>query len=202
MGRKFSFFFRRCRYFIRFFERRFVRFAFIVRDFAVHHVDAAVALLRKGLIVGHNDKSLSQIATELEKEFLEFGAVFGVERTSGFIGKNDVGFVHQSPRSCHTLFFTAGERSRFVRSAVSESHIVEEFFGSLLGRTLGSAGNEGRHHDIFECGELRQELMKLKDEADVGISEMGERGRGESRHVGVCNAQSTFVGTIERAHNL
>ena len=44
--------------------------------------------------------------------------------------------------------------------------------------------------------------MKLKDEADVGISEVGKRRRRKAGHIGVGNRQRAFVGTIERAHDL
>jgi hypothetical protein len=39
-------------------------------------VDAAVALLCKSLIVCDNDKGLSEVTTQLEKEFLQFRTIF------------------------------------------------------------------------------------------------------------------------------
>ena len=62
--------------------------------------------------------------------------------------------------------------------------------------------NEGRQHHILQGGELGQELVELKDEADVLISEAREGGIAQARHVGIGQGDGTLVGAQQSAHHL
>ena len=71
----------------------------------------------------------------------------------------------------------------------------------MAARLLFAGNQRGKHH-ILEGGELGQELVELKDEADVAIAEARERGVGESRHIGVAERDCSRVGTQQGAHYL
>ena len=89
-----------------------------------------------------------------------------------------------------------------MTGAVAETHEFEQFLGPLLGFAVTLSGNEGGNHDVFECRELRQELVELEDETDVAVAEVGEFFVAECRDVGVVDDHRTAVGLVERADNL
>ena len=156
----------------------------------------------KLFVVGHDDEGLVQFAAQAEEEGLQFGAVVRVERTGGFIGEDNVGTVGEGARGGHALLFAAREFGGFVLGARRESHELEQFGGTVGGVALALSRNEGRQHHILQGGELGQELVELKDEADVLISEAREGGIAQARHVGIGQGDGTLVGAQQSAHHL
>ena len=86
--------------------------------------------------------------------------------------------------------------------AVGESHEVEQFESAFLRLGCAFASDVSGYHDVLECRELGQELVKLEDEADVLIAEVAQLVRREAHHVYAVNAYLAAVGLVERAHYL
>ena len=86
--------------------------------------------------------------------------------------------------------------------AVGELQIFKELQGPLTRFALISLGNQGRNHHVFKRGELRQQLMKLEDEADVFTAETRELATIEFQDVVSGNGERTGIGFVERSHNL
>ena len=169
---------------------------------AIGEANAAIGLGGKFFVVGHDDEGLVQFAAQTEEEGLQFGAVVRVERTGGLIGEDNVGTVGEGARGGHALLFTAREFGGFVLGARREPHEVEQFGRTVGGGALALSRNEGRQHHILQGGELGQELVELKDEADVLISEAREGGIAQARYVGIGQGDGTLVGAQQSAHHL
>lgn len=86
--------------------------------------------------------------------------------------------------------------------AVAEIEVVEQFLGTCFCLLLVLACNEGRDADVFQCCELRQELMELEDEAQVLISELGDFLVFQTGHIDAINNDGTRIRRVKRAHNL
>ena len=133
---------------------------------------------------------------------MEFLAVAGVERARRLIGQNDVRLVHQRARHGHTLLFATRKRRRFVVGASAEVEVLEQFEGACLGRRARCSGDEGGYHHVFEGGKFRKQLVELEYETNVPIAKLRERTFGETGDVGADHLNRSFIGAIERAHDL
>ena len=89
-----------------------------------------------------------------------------------------------------------------MEQAVGQSELSEEAFRFGQGLLASHSGYEGRHGNVLTRRELRQELMELEDEADIGVAELRELPVLESEHVGAVIYHLSAVGTVEGAGNL
>ena len=76
----------------------------------------------KLFVVGNNDKGLSVLVAQIEKQLMQFRLVFRIERSTGFICQYDRRIVDLC--TCHrlTLFLTATKFVRLVVGSVCQSH--------------------------------------------------------------------------------
>ena len=66
------------------------------------------------------------------------------------------------------LLFAAGELRRPMGQPLAQAQLAQKARGFRPRlRRFGLAGDELRHHDIFERAEFRQEMMGLIDKADA-----------------------------------
>src|SRR5438067_1860310 len=75
------------------------------------------------------------------------------------------------------------------------SRLVQRFI-------FGRSSDPARHRHVLRRGELGQQMMKLKDEADVVIAESRELVIRHRRELGVAYADAPRVGTIESAEEM
>lgn len=95
-------------------------------------MDSAVGDGGEVLVVGDDDKGLTELVAQVEKELVELGLVLGVETTGGFVGEDDGRMVDKGSCYGDALFLTTGELVGLMSGAVSESHEVKQFHGALL----------------------------------------------------------------------
>ena len=83
--------------------------------------------------------------------------------------------VNESAGDGCALFFSARELTGKVVKAVAESDSFEELCGAFAGFAFAFRPAPGESWDegVFESGELREEVMLLKDEAEVVVSKVG-----------------------------
>ena len=92
-------------------------------------------------------------AVEVEDQFGDFLAGFGVEIAGGFIGEEDFGAIDKRSRQGNPLLLAAGKLYRVVIHAVAQPHPLQQFFRPGLHPAF-SAQLQGHHH-IFQGGESR-----------------------------------------------
>ena len=153
-------------------------------------------------VVGDDDERLSELVAQVEEELVKLGLVLGVERAGRLVGEHHRRTVHQGARHGHTLLLAAGEFGRLVRRAVGEAHKLKQFHGAAARLLRRLAADVGRNHDVLKSRELREELVKLKHEADVAVAEVAELLRVQTAHVNAVDDNGAAVGPVERAHDL
>src|SRR5215467_5112555 len=77
----------------------------------------------------------------------------------------------QCPRQRESLLFAAGKFAGTVMSARLEANFSQPPRRFLTGRGHRLSATQQRHGDILERGELRQQVVKLPDKADLAVSE-------------------------------
>lgn len=85
---------------------------------------------------------------------------------------------------------------------VAEPHEVEQLHSSGLGFFLAFASNERWNHDVFDGAELRQQLVKLEDEAYLLVAEAAQRVAFKAGNVVAIDAYRAAVGAVEGANDL
>ena len=137
-------------------------------------MDSSVGELGESLIVGDDDEGLSKLITQVEKELVQFSFMFGVERARGFVSQNDRRIVDEGTCYCHTLFLTARQFCRLVLCSVTQIEEIEQLFGTVSSLFLALPCNEGWDAHVLQSRELRQKLMKLKNETQLLIAETSQ----------------------------
>ena len=100
-------------------------------------------------------------------------------------------------RSGHALLFTAAELARQVFGPGGEAEFLEPGHSGRFGFGFASATDEGRQHGVLQRIELRQELVELEDEADVGVAEPGECLVPQPCYLDAVDDHRPAVGAVE-----
>ena len=120
-------------------------------------------------IVRHEDEGGAELAIELRHEVDHAGAGAHVQVAGGLIGKENPGPVAERACQRDALLLAAGELRRVVMAAVGEPDPAEELVGA---RATLFAAQLKRHLHVFPCGERRNQLERLKDEAHLGATQL------------------------------
>ena len=137
-------------------------------------MDGAVGDGSQLLIVGDDDEGLVQLIAQFEEEVVQLYLIVRVETARRLIGEDHQGVVDQRTGDRHTLLLTTGELCRLVLPALGQSHHVEQLFRLLFRCGVTHVAYQRGDHHVLQRGELGQQLMKLKDESDMLVAEVGE----------------------------
>ena len=113
-------------------------------------------------------------------ELLEQGADLdggaAVEVAGGFVRKHDGGLSDQSPGDGHALLLAARELARLVVDAVAEADTLQRLGGEAAGIEPATATVvQQRQLDVAQGRGARQQVEALEDEADLQITDIGQR---------------------------
>ena len=156
----------------------------------------------KALVVGDDDESLVEALAEVEEELVELLLVLRVEAAGGFVGKDNGGVIDEGTGDSHALLLAAREFGGLMVGTVGKAEEVKQLTSSRAGIAHVVSGDEGRHHDVLLGSELGQQLVKLEDEADVGIAEGGQRFLAQTADVGAVDNDGACIGAVKGADDL
>ena len=94
-----------------------------------------------------------------------------VEVAGRLVGEHHLGVRDECARDAHALLLTAGHLVGKVIHAVFESHAAEHFLCLEQPHVRVDALEHERHGDIFRRRQLRQQIVGLKNKADVLLPE-------------------------------
>src|ERR1700726_3967059 len=132
----------------------------------------------------------------------DFVGTLAVQVAGGLVAKEKRGVSDDSARNGHALLLSAGELARIVVHAFREADDAERGFDVLTALGLGELGEQQRQLNVLKRGEYGNEVVHLKDEADVARPPLREL---ISRHVRdfVARYGNTAVrGDIEAAEQI
>src|SRR5207344_9413 len=122
-------------------------------------------------------------------------ACLAVQVSGWLVSQEERWFVGQSAGDGDALLFAAGELGRIVMLAVGKSDFDEESVSSP--RCVARAGNLHRDKHVFQRSQRREQMKKLKDEADALATETREGVFVESRDVHSVEDDASFRRRIE-----
>lgn len=143
----------------------------IFNDLTIAHMDGPVGLDRNIRFVRDQYKR-DFFGVEFVKETHDRLAGARVEVSSRFVGQDQTRSIDDGAGDGDTLTFTTGHFARCVPPTFAQADAVECLHGSLPAKATSSI-NHGNHH-IFQCAGSIDQVERLKDEADVVVSDLGE----------------------------
>ena len=84
----------------------------------------------------------------------------------------------------------------------AEPHTRQQVDGPATSRAAWLARDPHRHLDVLGRVELRHQVMKLKDEADVAVSKLHQRGIVERPQIGVGDDDLSRVGAVQSSDQM
>ncbi len=129
--------------------------------------------------MGDQDQGFFVVVDEGEEELAELLGVGVVEVAGGLVGEDEVGIVAEGAGDGGALPLSAGEELGGVIGSLGKADLIEEL--EAFGAGEGIACDAGGHEDVFEGGEIVEEIIGLEDEADVAVSESAGVGRSGFR---------------------
>ena len=123
----------------------------------------------KSLVVGDDNRGQLPRYVDLLEKAMNGLTGFAVEITGRFVSQQEPRLGDERSRQRYSRLFAAGQLAGPVRNAISETNACEHRFCSLSRSSKRAAPNQQRHHRVFNCGELGQQVMKLKDESNLPV---------------------------------
>ena len=133
---------------------------------------------------------------------MQFLRRLGIKVARRFVGKYHGGLVDECSCYGHPLLFTTRELRRLVVFSVAQIQIGKQFFGSFRGFLFSHAANVSRNADVFDGGELREQVMELEDEADFLVTESSQFRIIQFVDFDAIDAQLSTVGLVQGADDV
>src|SRR5690606_3719220 len=119
----------------------------------------------------------------------------GVEISGRLVGEQDPRLVDERARERDALLLAARELRRIMIEPAAQAHALEQRRGPR--RDVAVAAQLERHLYVLERGQRRQELERLKDEADVIAPETGPLVLGQRREIGAVDRDRAAARRVE-----
>lgn len=97
---------------------------------------------------------------------------------------------------CRPAAVPPGKLAWPVLQPVSQSNALQGGDGL---RFVGDTVEVLCHHDVFDCSQIRYQVMLLKDDADKLAAETGQAVLVEAQHVFPANSQRAAAGPVKPA---
>src|SRR5256886_14052251 len=176
------------------------RHEFVVRDEPVAHAHDAFAVRGDVRLVRDHHDGLAQIVEALEDR-KDLRARPRIEITGGLVREDHRGIVQKSARDGDALLLTAGELARPVMDPIAEADLLERRERALTPFLPVAAVDQGKL-DVFDRVQSREQVVGLKNEADVLVADRGELIVGQLSDVLAREHVGAAVGDVQAAENV
>ena len=135
--------------------------------------DSAGVTCRLDRMRDHDDRLT--VCVELTEDIKQAVSGFGIERTSRFIGEQELGFCDDRAGDRGALLLTAGDLiGKLIEQIMNAEHLCHRL-EPLLHIVILHAGEHERQKDIVAQGEIIKQIEILEDEAKIFSAESGKR---------------------------
>src|SRR5690554_2126223 len=156
------------------------RRCFRVDQQALVHVQAAMRQRGQGRIMGDDSKSRTEVAIHLHQQVKHALCGIAVQISGGLVSQHACGPGNQGTGQRHTLTLAARQLAGIMINALCQPHLLQHFLGLFASPIAVLAPNNQRHGDVIKRRKLRQQMMKLVDEAQAAIAQLAAPGFGQA----------------------
>ena len=170
----------------------------VQREMAVGELDAAAGVAGDVHVVRDHEDGVAGFV-ELAKNVNDDFFVGFVEISGGLVGEDEFWLIDERAGDGDALLFAAGKICGEMLEAISKADSLERFDGL---RFVGDGVEVLREHDVFERGEIRDEMKLLEDETDFFGAITDESGFVEAGDFLVIHGDAARRGGVESAENI
>ena len=154
--------------------------------------------------MGHDDEGEPFGVVQFHKQIDETFCIVLVKGAGRFVGEEETRRIDERPHHRNPLPFAARELAGLTVEFVGETDPFEKHLRPLRRRGGIRSRREGKRGDerILQRGALREEVMHLKNEADLLRADPGDRALGEAARVDPVDDHFPFGRGIERTENV
>src|SRR5579863_202874 len=145
----------------------------VVLDFAVAEADDAVGVGGDIRFMGDEDDGVAVLVQPPEERH-DFLAGLRIEIAGGLVGEEDRRIVDERASDGHALALSAGKFVGFVHHAAGQVHLREGRFRTLQAFFGRRAVVDEGQLDVVKSGGPREQVERLKNEADFLVADVGE----------------------------
>jgi hypothetical protein len=135
-------------------------------DFSIVHLQELIAALGETAIVRCHQQSDSLGGNNVEQEGKYGCARLFIERSSGFVGEQDLRSVHQRATERGALPFAARKFLYALMQAMTEARALGQLTEAILSVVAIRASSDRGDKTIFFESEVRNKVMQLEDKPD------------------------------------
>src|SRR6267154_4446961 len=165
-------------------------------------MECEVSALGDDGIVRDHQHGLAELFHQAVDQLHDFVGAFAIEVAGGLVAKQDGGVGDDGAGDGHALFLSAGELPRIVIHALREANDAEGGFDVLAALGLGEFCEQQRQLDVLKGGEYGDEVVHLKDEADMAGAPLGEFVAGHVRDFVASHGDAAVGGDVQAAKQI
>jgi hypothetical protein len=136
-------------------------------DEAVGEEEHPIGLGGRAGVVGDHHDGATEVARRVAQQSEHLGRRAGVEVASRLVREHDGRLGDERAGDRDALLLTAGELGGAVALAVGEADAIDEVGDAALRGGVRASGETDREGDVLLCGERREQVEALEDEADA-----------------------------------
>ena len=125
-----------------------------------------------------------------------------VEVSRGLVGKQNARGIGDCTGDCHPLLLAPRQLCRPVIEPLCQPQILEQLDGPGLGFRARETADHLRQQHIFQRRELRQQMVRLVDEADLVAANSGPLMIGQDGGRTALDIDVPMVGMLEQAGDM
>jgi hypothetical protein len=152
--------------------------------------------------VGNDHQDSFFFPVQIEEHLAHCRSGVPIQIAGGLIGKYEGGALDEGAGDGHALALAAGQFRGPVIKPPGQPNPSEKLPGPnlVLGTVVRS--NQSRDQNVFQYRALRQEVVVLKNEADMTVAEIRQGRLGKLKWVSTVKADSAGSGSVQRAQNV
>ena len=129
-------------------------------------------------------------------------AGMAVQRAGRLIGEDHSPTVHQGAGNTDPLLLAAGQLRRLIVGAIAKPQARQQLMSARQARPPFTAGIHRRHFDVLRGGQMRQQVIALKDKTKVFPPQTGQRIAIQLRNIGSRHPIGAAGGFIKAAKDV
>lgn len=134
---------------------------------AVAKMEDVIEAIKNLLVVGDDDDRRLLFGGDALEQVHDDPGALRVERRRRLVRQNDPRVVGKCASDRHPLRLAAGQLGRKGVPAMTNFQVVKQLNSAAAGLLGRKAGQMQHHRDILGAGQERQQVVILKDEADL-----------------------------------
>ena len=133
--------------------------------------------------MGRDYQGNSQVAVQNVEQLVHFIGGVRIEVSSRFICQHQAWMEHDRARDRDPLLLAPGKLGRSAMELIAKPHEFQHFLRASPCLWVGHPRDQRRHHRVLQRVEVGEQVVKLKNKAQLAVAKLGQRDRIQRKQV-------------------